>query len=132
MYGKKSADLHSFDYTIVRVLPRVERQEFVNVGVILFCKAKRFLNAKIDTELTRVGALSPQTNLAPIRDRLVLIPQICTGDLAIDSVHDWPQSERFKWLAAPKSTLIQASPAHRGLCADPAARLEALYTLFVT
>lgn len=121
----------AFDYTIVRVVPRVEREEFINVGVILFCKARRFLDAKIDLELGRVAALSPPTDLTPIRTRLALIPQICAGKATIDSVQDWPQSERFKWLAAPKSTIIQTSPAHRGLCCDPAARLEALYRLFV-
>ena len=121
----------AFDYTIVRVVPRVEREEFVNVGVILFCKAKRFLEAKIDLDLGRVAALSPQADLVAIAERLEVIPQICSGEAMIDAVHDWPQSERFKWLAAPKSTIIQTSPAHRGLCSDPAERLESLYRLFV-
>ena len=122
---------YPFDYTIVRVVPRVERQEFVNVGVILFCKARRFLDALIDLELERVAALSPQTDLEPIRTRLALIPDICAGKIAIDTVQDWPQSERFKWLAAPKSTMIQAAPVHQGLCLEPAVRLAELYTLFV-
>ncbi|MEM7130942.1 MAG: DUF3037 domain-containing protein [Chloroflexota bacterium] len=121
----------AFDYTVLRVVPRVERQEFVNVGVVLFCKAKRFLDAKIDLEMSRLPYLSPQTDLLPIRARLAIIPAICAGTLSIDAIHDWPQSERFKWLAAPSSTVIQAAPAHRGLCFDPTERLETLFGLFV-
>lgn len=128
---RASSEYRAYDYTVIRVVPRVERQEFVNVGVILFCKAHRFLDASVDLSLTRVALLSPQTDLAPIRSRLALIPQICSGESTIDNVQDWPQSDRFKWLAAPKSTLIQAAPAHRGLCHDPAERLAQLYTLFV-
>lgn len=123
--------LYAYDYTVIRVVPRVERQEFVNVGVILFCKARRFLEAQIDLDLTRVGLLSPQSDLEPIRCRLALIPQICAGEVRIDDVQEWPQSERFKWLAAPKSTLIQAAPAHRGLCNEPALRLTQLYQFLV-
>lgn len=130
MPARQASEL-AFDYTIIRVVPRVERQEFVNVGVILFCKQAHFLDAKVDLSASRVAALSPHSELTLIRARLELIPKICTGESAIDTARKWTQSERFAWLAAPKSTVIQASPAHRGLCSDPANRLESLYQLFV-
>lgn len=120
-----------FDYTVLRVVPRVERQEFVNVGVVIFCKKKRYLNAQVDLELVRLAAIAPYIDPKPIRTRLALIPEICRGEVTIEPVQEWPLSERFQWLAAPSSTVIQAAPVHRGICEDPAARLKELYHLFV-
>lgn len=131
MPAERMVERYPFDYTVVRIVPRVERQEFVNAGVILYCKDKRFLEAQLDLELTRVSVLFPQMDLQPIRAQLMLIPEICAGEMLIDSVQEWSQSERFRWLAAPKSTVVQTSPPHRGLCYDPAQQLAELFELFV-
>ncbi len=112
-----------FDYAIFRVVPCVEREEFINVGAILFCRTQRFLAAKINLDRRRLAALTPQLDLALIRAELDLIPRICEGAGPIGKLS---QAERFHWLVSPRSTMIQVSPVHCGLCTDPAATLEHL------
>lgn len=120
----------SFDYALIRIVPHVEREEFVNVGVILFCRTKCFLDAKIELNEQRLAALSPEFEIERIRAHLALIPQICAG---IDQhpIGQLTQSERFQWLVTPRSTVIQVSPVHSGLCTDPAAALEHLLETMV-
>jgi hypothetical protein len=118
----------SFDYAIVRVVPAVEREEFINVGVILFCRTLRFLGAKIELDTPRLLALAPTADVAQIQAHLDLIPQICQG---ASSIGQLSQAERFHWLVAPRSTIIQVSPVHSGLCHDPAAVLEHLLATMV-
>jgi Protein of unknown function (DUF3037) len=116
----------SFDYAIVRVVPRVERGECINAGVILFCLTKRFLAAKVELDERRLLALAPDVDLELVRGHLEAIPRICAGGRAAGPIGQLPQKERWHWLVAPRSTIIQTSPVHSGLCEDPGQALEHL------
>jgi hypothetical protein len=116
----------SYDYALVRVVPRVERGEFVNVGVILFCRTRRFLRAVVEPDEARIAALAPQLDLAALRPYLDAIPRIAAGDPDAGPIARLSQAERFHWLVSPASAMVQPSPVHCGLCADPAAALERL------
>ncbi len=116
----------SFDYAIVRVLPRVERGEFINAGVILFCLTHRFLAARVELDERRLLALEPEVDVALVRAHLEAIPRICAGGKAAGPIGQLPQKERWHWLVAPRSTILQTSPVHSGLCEDPAKALEHL------
>lgn len=122
---------NSFDYAVVRVVPRVERGEFVNVGVILICRAKRYLAARIEPDEIRLQALFPGTDLAELRQHLEVIPKICAGTPDSGPIGQLSQQERFHWLVAPRSTVVQVSPPHSGFCLDPAATLEHLLETLV-
>jgi hypothetical protein len=121
----------SFNYAVIRVVPRVERQEFVNVGVILFCKERGYLDVALDHELGRLRAFAPGCDFEMIREHLRTIETICRDGPDAGGFAEWSQSERFHWLTGPSSTVIQASPMHAGLCAEPAEELGRLYDLFV-
>jgi DUF3037 family protein len=116
----------SFDYAIVRVVPRVEREEFINAGVILYCLTHRFLGAKVELDERRLLALAPEVDLELVRGHLEAIPRICAGGKAAGPIGQLPQKERWHWLVAPRSTILQMSPVHSGLCEDPAKALEHL------
>jgi len=115
--------LSTYEYAYVRVMPRVETGEFVNAGVILFCRTRRFLGAHIALDRARLRSLAPEIDLVAVQAQLDLIPRICAGEGPIGKLG---QAEAFHWLVAPHSTVIQTSPVHAGLCADPAAALERL------
>jgi hypothetical protein len=121
----------AFDYAVVRVVPHVEREEFVNVGVILFCRPQRFLDAHIELDTERVKALCPEADLAAIQAHLDLIPRICAGGAEAGPLAELSQSERFQWLTSPRSTVVQISPVHPGLCSDPRAALDDLFERLV-
>lgn len=121
---------NSFDYAVVRVVPYVEREEFINVGVILFCRTQRFLAAKIELDEQRLAAMAPQLDSEKVRHHLELIPRICSGD-ASHPIGQLPPAERFHWLVTPRSTSIQVSGVHTGLCTDPAEALEHLMQAMV-
>lgn len=123
--------LHVFEYTIVRLVPRVEREEFINVGVILFCKERRFLDARIELDTARATAFAPGIDLDDVRSHLAVIPLVCQGGSGAGPVGELDQAERFRWLAAPRSTIIQTSPVHSGETDDPAAELGHLLTTMV-
>jgi hypothetical protein len=116
----------AFDYALVRVVPCVERGEFLNVGAILFCRPRRFLDARIELDEARVRALWPNADLDEIRSHLEAIPRICAGGPESGPIGRLPPHERFRWLVAPRSTVIQTSPVHSGLTRDPAVALEHL------
>ena len=116
----------SFDYAIVRVVPRVERGEFINVGVVLFCRIRRFLGARIELDEQRLLALAPGIDLEEVRRHLDTIPLVCAGGPEAGPIGQLPQADRFHWLVAPRSAMIQTSPVHVGLCADPRAALDHL------
>lgn len=116
----------SFDYAIVRVVPHVERGEFVNVGVILFCRTRRYLEAKIELDRRRVLAIAPQLDLDEVTEHLSVIPRVAAGGKAAGPIGQLPLADRFHWLVAPRSAMIQISPVHCGRCADPATTLERL------
>ncbi|HLL03083.1 MAG TPA: DUF3037 domain-containing protein [Myxococcaceae bacterium] len=116
----------SFDYAIVRVMPRVERGEFINAGVILYCLTSRFLAAKVELDERRLLALAPEVDVATVLGNLEAIPRICAGGRGSGPIGQLPQKERWHWLVAPRSTILQTSPVHSGLCEDPAKALEHL------
>lgn len=121
----------SFDYAIIRVVPRVEREEFINVGVILFCRTRRFLQARLVLDESRLATIAPNLDLEEVRLHLAIIPRICIGDLSVGPIARLEQAARWHWLVAPRSTVIQTSPAHCGLTEDPEATLgHLLATLF--
>jgi len=121
----------SFEYAVVRVVPRVEREEFVNAGVVLFCLERDFLGAKVDLDELRLCALWPDTDLDLVRRHLDAIPRIAAGDPEAGPIARLTPRERFHWLAAPRSTMIQVSPTHAGLCDDPARALQELFEQMV-
>jgi hypothetical protein len=121
----------SYDYALIRVVPRVERGEFINVGVILFCRARRFLAARIELDEDRLKALFPQVDVAEVRQHLEIIPKICAGGVGAGPIGQLSQQERFHWLVAPRSSIIQISPSHAGLCDEPENILEDLLNRFV-
>lgn len=119
-------ELSSYDYAILRVVPQVEREEFINVGVIVFCRTRRFLDARIVLDEARLAALASDVDIAMVQAQLDLIPRICLGGFDAGPVGQLDQAGRFHWLVAPRSTIIQVSPVHCGLCADPQVALEDL------
>jgi len=121
----------TYDYAVIRVVPRVEREEFVNVGVIVSCPAHGFLAARIELDAARVRALDPALDVDALREHLATIPRICAGGADAGPLGRLSPRERFRWLTAPRSTVIQCSPAHTGQCEDPAALLEHLVATMV-
>lgn len=117
---------HTYDYAVVRVVPRVERGEQVNVGVILSCEALDFLDAKIELDETAVRALDPSVDLETLKTNLDTIPMICRGGARAGPIGDLPSRGRFRWLVSPRSTIIQPSAVHTGRTDDPAACLDKL------
>jgi hypothetical protein len=122
---------HTCDYAVVRVVPRVEREEFINVGVILFCRTNRFLNALIHLDRARLDALAPGLDMDLLQEQLDLIPRVATGGRQAGPIGELTQAERFHWLVSPRSTMIQVSPVHCMLSTDPAATLDHLLRVMV-
>jgi len=116
-----------FQYALVRVVPRVERGECVNAGVVLFCRPRRFLAARIMLDEARVRALAPDADMAAIRGHLDAFTRVAAGDETAGPIAALPASERFHWLVAPSSTIIQPSPVHTGICDDPQTMLDRLF-----
>ena len=123
--------LHAFDYAVIRVVPRVERGEFVNAGVIVFSRTAQFLAARVMLDRERLCALAPSADCDVVESYLQAIPQICEGGEEAGAIGALSQSERFHWLVAPRSTVIQTSPVHSGVHADPAAALQHLFAKLV-
>lgn len=110
--------LHTYDYAVVRVVPRVERGEFINAGVIMSCAARQSLHACIALDDARLLALDPEADVAGLRLALAALPVICAGGGAAGALGKLSVRERFHWLVAPRSTSIQTSPVHTGRCTD--------------
>ncbi len=121
----------TYDYAIVRVVPRIERGEQVNVGVILSCPDADFLDARIELDEERVRALDAGVDLDLVREYLASIPVICRGGAAAGPIGELPPRGRFRWLVSPRSTIIQTSPVHTGRTSDPAACLDHLVAKLV-
>lgn len=120
-----------YDYAVVRVVPRVEREEFINAGVILHCAERRYLGALIELDTDRLRALDPEIDHDIVRAALDIIPRVCAGESG--PIGALAPAKRFDWLVSPRSTIVQTSPVHTGLCADPDAALEhLLHTLVRT
>jgi Protein of unknown function (DUF3037) len=123
--------LSSFDYAIIRVVPRVEREEFVNAGVLLFCLEHDFLQARVEVDEARLRAVWPETDVGLVRQHLEAIPKICAGSPDGGPIARLSLRERFHWLVAPRSTIIQVSPVHAGLCESPERELDELFEQMV-
>jgi hypothetical protein len=121
----------AFDYALIRVVPRVEREEFVNVGAVVFCPTRRFLSAQVELDRARLLALGGHLDLDLIEQHLRSIPAICAGDPEAGPMARLPLSERFHWVVSPRSTVVQTSPVHSGIAEDPAAALDRLMATMV-
>jgi hypothetical protein len=121
----------SYDYAVIRVVPRVERQEFVNSGVIVWCKEQDFLEARIELDEQRVRMMDPGVEIDAVRRHLDSISTICAGGAGAGPIGKLSKRERFDWLVAPRSTIIQTSSVHTGRCDDLAATLERLLNSMV-
>src|SRR5689334_14935343 len=117
-------DLFTFDYAVIRVVPRVEREEFMNAGVVLYCATQAFLKACIELDRARLCAFAPGLDVDAVEEYLKTIPRICEGGPNGGPAGLMPQRARFHWLVAPRSTIIQLSPVHSGNCHDLEAALE--------
>ena len=121
-----SDDLLSYQYVVLRCVPRVDREEFLNVGVVLYCQATDFLDVAWEVDRTRLGALAPQLDLDQVCDALAFVEGVCSGDPRGGAASAHPTGQRFGFLKAPKSTVLQPGPVHGGTTTDPARQLEHL------
>ncbi len=121
----------SFDYAVIRVVPRVEREEFVNVGVVLFSRELRYLGCHIELVESRLRALASEIDVVAIERHLASFRAVCEANPDAGELAALSQAERFHWLVAPRSTVIQVSPVHSGISEDPAAELESLVAVLV-
>jgi len=122
---------YTYDYAIIRVVPRVERGEQINVGVILSCTDADFLDAKVEVDEDVVRAVDPSIDLEAMRANLATIPLVCRGGAEAGPIGELPARGRFRWLVSPRSTVIQPSAVHTGRTSDPAACLEHLMDTLV-
>ena len=123
--------LRTYDYAVIRVVPRVERGEFVNAGIILSCDVERILLATIELDEKALLAVDPHVDMDLVKNALASIPAICAGGEAAGDIGKMSARERFHWLVAPRSTIVQTSPVHTGQCAEPAAALQHLMQTMV-
>jgi hypothetical protein len=121
------AGKHLFEYAVIRVVPRVERNEFINVGVILYCADLRFLGTLYELNEPRLRAFSSHINIEELRDSLQSLKMISEGTAEASPISKLSTAERFRWLTATRSTVVQSSAVHSGLCEDAAATLKKLY-----
>ena len=119
-------DWHAYDYAVIRVLPRVEREEFINVGVLLYCPSLNFLRAECSPDETRLTSFASGADLTEVRDHLGSICRICSGSDDSGPIGKMSLGERFRWLTAPRSTVVQTSAVHTGFTDDPEATLKRL------
>jgi hypothetical protein len=124
-------DKHLFEYAIIRVVPHVEREEFLNVGVIIYCADQNFLQTKFALKKERLLALSNELDIEELEKRLSVFEQICSGDPEGGAIAKLSIASRFRWLTATRSTIVQISPVHPGLCESAQQTLEKLYTELV-
>jgi hypothetical protein len=122
----------SFDYAILRVVPRVERQEFINAGIVVFCLERRFLAARIKLDRGRLKTLWPDVDSDVVAHHLNAATRICAGDPTAGPIAQLSERERFHWLVSPRSTIIQPSPVHTGLCDQTDGLLDRLEEQFLS
>jgi hypothetical protein len=122
---------HLFEYAVIRVVPRVEREEFINVGVILYCAKKKFLQAIYMLDANRMQCFSPASDMDELQQHLCMFEHICTGSAQGGPIALLDAASRFRWLTATRSTVVQCSKVHPGLCTDPLETLERLHAQLV-
>jgi hypothetical protein len=122
----------SFDYALLRVVPRVERQEFINAGAVVYCPEKQFLGARIHLDRDRLKALWPEVDVALVEQHLDAVQRICDGDPEAGEIAKLSLRERFHWLTSPRSTIVQPSPVHTGVCESTEGMLDRLEKQFLS
>jgi hypothetical protein len=122
---------HLFEYAVIRVVPRVEREEFLNVGVIVYCSSKRFLQTLFEINNDRLHAFANDLNIEELETRLDVFKQICAASKDSGPIGKLPIASRFRWLTSARSTIVQTSAVHPGLCCDPLETLTRLYEQLV-
>ena len=122
---------YTYDYAIIRVVPRVERGEQINAGIVLSCPGADFLDARVALDERALRAIDPDADLEAVRTNLEMFPAVCRGGDGAGPIGQLPPRARFRWLVAPRSTIIQPSPVHTGRTSDPAACLEHLVNTVV-
>ncbi len=123
--------MHLFEYAVLRVVPLVEREEFLNVGVVLYCRSLGFLQTRFQLPEAKLQAIAPSLDLAEVQARLQAFERICQGRAAGGTIGQFGTAERFRWLTATRSTIVQTSPVHPGRCADAAETLARLFAQLV-
>jgi hypothetical protein len=122
---------HLFEYAVIRVVPHVEREEFLNVGIILYCAPKKFLETRFELDESRLQVFCNGLDLDELRAHIASFEKICKGGPEGGPIGKLSMPERFRWLTAARSTVLQTSKVHPGLCNDPADMIERLYTQLV-
>ena len=122
---------HLFEYAVIRVVPRVEREEFLNIGVILYCAKQQFLQAKYYLDETRLHAFSADLDLNELKDHVCAFERICIGEPMAGPIGKLDMASRFRWLTATRSTILQTSKVHPGFCEDALETLERLFQQLV-
>ncbi len=120
-------DKHIFEYAVIRFVPRIEREEFLNLGVILYCSKHRFLGVKALLDEARVRSFAPGADIDTLKSNLLAFEQIARGENTNSPIARLDHASRFRWLTATRSTIIQSSKVHPGLCADPQKQLDRLF-----
>ncbi|WP_327292602.1 DUF3037 domain-containing protein [Streptomyces sp. NBC_01198] len=120
-----------FEYALVRVVPRIERGEMINAGVLVYCRARSFVGARVHLDENRLRCLDPEVDVAGVRAALRGYQEICAGGEEAGQAGDDDPGRRFRWLTAPRSTVVQPGPIHTGLTADPVAEVDRLLALLV-
>lgn len=123
---------HAYEWATLRVVPRVERSEFVNAGVLVYCQSLDYLAAQVTTDLSRALAMDPTLDIDAVRRHLEGVRALCAGELAAGDNGRRSPGDRFRWLIAPRSTVVQPSPVHTGVTTAPATELARLYEQMVT
>jgi hypothetical protein len=123
--------MHLFEYAVIRVVPRVEREEFINVGIIVYCRAQGFLQTRFTIAEDRLRAFSTELDVDELNGRLRAFERICAGKAEGGPIGKLAIAERFRWLTSTRSTIVQASPVHPGLCIDAGETLTNLFTALV-
>lgn len=126
-----AAGLATYVYAVLRLVPRVEREECFNVGVVLLCRPRRFLGARTALDMAKFAVMAPGLDIDLVRAQLAAIERVCAGDASAGPMAELDLSERFHWIASPASTVIQPGAVHPGLTADPEATLERLFGALV-
>ncbi|MBY8864932.1 MULTISPECIES: DUF3037 domain-containing protein [Streptomyces] len=127
----QGGDRDVFEYALLRVVPRIERGECVNAGVLVYCRAQGYVGARTHLDEARLLALDPAADVAGVRAALGAVEHVCAGGTAAGQAAGDDAGRRFRWLVAPRSTIVQPGPVHTGLTADPAAETERLLDLLV-
>ena len=120
-----------FEYAVIRIVPKVEREEFINVGVVLYCAKQKFLQMSFNVDEMRLAAFAPALNFAEVKEYLCAFQRICIGGNKGGEIGKLPTAERFRWLTATRSTVVQTSKVHPGFCEEAGLMLERLYMQLV-